>query len=558
MKLHFLFLVFLLGIMLFLPHFSLAQPYQSGPQVLTFFSDVDDTDQPYALYLPPKYDPKKKYPLVVMLHGAGSNHRLALRRVFGKSNEGDESDAEATRYFPKWDDVEYIVAATNGRGTAGYQGFREKDVMDMLRDVKKRFSIDDDRCYLTGLSMGGGGTVWIGLSYPDLWAAIAPVCAANYAESSDLAPNAGNMAVHFFHGEKDPVVPVQSSRDWVKRLKDLGFPNIEYTEFPGVQHDSWVKSYENAQIFKYFSQFKRNPYPTHVHHVSADCQHGKAYWVQILSIEPGKTGSIDAQDLGKNAISVKTNNVNNFSLNPKFSQGVIRFTIDGQEVICENPKEANHFFSFYKKNGKWQQNGDTADVPNLSKIYGTEGPIKAAFASKHVYVYGTADNPTPEELQLRIDIATKAADWSADRGWFMGRVKFYPVVMADKELRQSDFEMANLILFGTKETNTIIAKEANQLPLHLSLNDTKTHGLFYIFPINGRYWAINSGIPWWEGASLKSWFLPQPQMSIYNYKDFALYKGKADNVISEGFFDSKWQLNGDVKQVLNANGVIVK
>jgi dipeptidyl aminopeptidase/acylaminoacyl peptidase len=118
-----------------------AQKLKSGPQVLTFFSDVDDTEQPYGLYLPKNYDENKKYPLVVMLHGAGSNHRLSLRRVFGKSNANGETDVEATRYFPEWKDVEYIVASPYARGTMGYQGVAEQDVMDVLADVKSRVDI---------------------------------------------------------------------------------------------------------------------------------------------------------------------------------------------------------------------------------------------------------------------------------------------------------------------------------------------------------------------------------------------------------------------------------
>src|SRR4051794_39690282 len=109
-----------------------AQTLQTGPQVLTFFSDVDDTDQPYALYLPNDFNPAKKYPLIVSLHGAGSNHRLNLRRVFGKSNLAGETDTEATRYFPKFREVEYIVASPLARGTMGYQGIAEKDVYDVL------------------------------------------------------------------------------------------------------------------------------------------------------------------------------------------------------------------------------------------------------------------------------------------------------------------------------------------------------------------------------------------------------------------------------------------
>lgn len=172
-----------------LPTQVAAQRLESGPQVLTFFSDVDDTEQPYGLYLPPDYDATKAYPLVISLHGAGSNHRLNLRRVFGKSNADGENDVEASRYFPEWEDVDYIVASPFARGTVGYQGVAEKDVMDVIADVKRRFSIDENRMYLTGLSMGGGGTLWIGLTRPDLWAAIAPVCPAPPDGTEDFAPS---------------------------------------------------------------------------------------------------------------------------------------------------------------------------------------------------------------------------------------------------------------------------------------------------------------------------------------------------------------------------------
>jgi len=61
-----------------------------------------------------------------MLHGAGSNHRLALRRVFGKSNLKGESDVEATRYFPEWRDIDYIVATPLARGTMRVPRHSEK------------------------------------------------------------------------------------------------------------------------------------------------------------------------------------------------------------------------------------------------------------------------------------------------------------------------------------------------------------------------------------------------------------------------------------------------
>ena len=94
----------------------------------------------------------------------------------------------------------------------GYQGIAEKDVYDVLAGVKTPLPIDEDRVYLTGLSMGGGGTLWLGLTRPDIWAAIAPVCPAPAQGLEELAPNALNLPVHLFHGDEDRAVPVEVSR----------------------------------------------------------------------------------------------------------------------------------------------------------------------------------------------------------------------------------------------------------------------------------------------------------------------------------------------------------
>ena len=80
------------------------------------------------------------------------------------------------RYFPPVRDVDFLIAAPYARGTMGYRGIAEKDVYDVLADVERRFPVDEDRVYLTGISMGGGGALWLGLTRPDVWAAVAPVC----------------------------------------------------------------------------------------------------------------------------------------------------------------------------------------------------------------------------------------------------------------------------------------------------------------------------------------------------------------------------------------------
>ena len=109
-----------------------AQVYASGPQVLTYISDVDDSEQTYGLNVPPAFDPSKLYPLVLSLHGAGSNHRLNLRQVFGKGQQPGESMAQVSRSFPPLPAVHYLVASVLARGTMGPRG--RQDGGDSGRD----------------------------------------------------------------------------------------------------------------------------------------------------------------------------------------------------------------------------------------------------------------------------------------------------------------------------------------------------------------------------------------------------------------------------------------
>ena len=543
------------GLIVFFTGICFGQKLTAGPQVLSFFSNTDDTEQPYALYLPKKFSGKKKYPLVIMLHGAGSNHRLALRRVFGKSNAAGETDVEASLYFPEWQDVNYIVAAPYARGTAGYQGFVEKDVYDMLDDIKRRFRVDENRIYLTGLSMGGGGTLSLGLRRPDIWAALAPVCPATPDSDTRLADNLLNVPVHFFHGDADQAVPVKISREWVKHLKERDF-TVEYAEYPGVAHNSWEKAYENGFIFKWFDQFRRNPYPDRARLTTYQYKYNRAYWLQINKFTPEIGASIDARFTGNNQIVVHTLRLQAFTLQlknlPKFNPSKpLRILVDGQKFHF-SVKEAAHFSK--KDTATWEN--VPYPTPANAKQPGAEGPIGETFASRHIYVYGTMDNPAPEVMKARMDTALRAADWSVDRGAFLGRVKFYPRVLADKDVRPSDLESSNLILFGNKETNSIIAKYSDHLPLEMDSKATD-YGLFYVFPIDKRYVAVSSGLPWWTGAEMTGWrFLPPAQGLLSTYKDFLFFKGSAKNVLAEGYFDDNWRVPESAVPALKESGVI--
>jgi poly(3-hydroxybutyrate) depolymerase len=511
-----------------------AQTARTGPQVLTFLSSVDDTDQPYALYLPKNYAAGKKYPLVISLHGENSNHRLNLRRVFGRGNMLGETEAEATRYFPPLRDVDFIVASPLARGTLGYQGIPEKDVYDVLADVRIRFSVDDDRVYLTGLSMGGGGALWLGMTRPDVWAAIAAVCPAPPEEAMAFAPNALNLPVRLFHGSADALIPVILSRSWNDRLRELD-THVEFTEYPHGRHNSWDKAYENGAIFDWFAQFKRNPYPDRVRFVTDRYKYRRAYWVRMDALTPGKQASIDANFTALNTIDVVTRGLDAFSLeiatHPKYSSGrPLKLTIDGVRVPV-----GKGAVSFVRADNKWIQRmyrcGENEKRPGL------EGPIRDAVADRHIYVYGTADSPADDVLEARKAMAARASEW--------GRVLLSLRVAADRDVSESDIRSSNLVLFGTKETNSLIAKLAARAPVELNAG-AADYGLVYVYPNGEHYILVNSGLPWWTDVELMRGFsfryLPGSYVLLSSLPDYVLFRGSLEHAVTEGFFDRHWKL----------------
>jgi poly(3-hydroxybutyrate) depolymerase len=266
-------------------------PYRTatGELVKAYRAGWDGTLQPYALYVPRGYDGQRKnadkklaWPLVVALHGAFSDHKHNLRRVFGLDNRPGETDAEASRNQLPLPDVPAFVVSPLGRGELmGYDGLGYDDVMRVIADVRSAYPIDPERITLTGLSMGGGGTWAIGLRHPELFAALAPVCAVadfrrmvqpadaalyDLARLDALSPaaiaeNAAHQQVFIFHGDKDPVIPVGDSRQMAARYKALGWlgKNVHYTEYPGVQHSAWIPAYKDAELLKMLAALKRDP-----------------------------------------------------------------------------------------------------------------------------------------------------------------------------------------------------------------------------------------------------------------------------------------------------------
>jgi predicted esterase len=209
-------------------------------------SAIDDTVQPYRFYIPTNYDAKKKWPMVVTLHGMGGDENSffagydngAIRRVAEKRG--------------------YIVVCPKGRGPYSmYLAAAERDVIDVISGMKRDFSIDDDRVYLMGHSMGGYGSWSIAVNNPDVFAAIGPIAGGGTPFSRPKLKAITHIPWVVVHGDNDPTVPVEESRKMIKAGKELGV-EIKYIEVPGGNHgDVVVPAFKD--IFDWFDAHKRRP-----------------------------------------------------------------------------------------------------------------------------------------------------------------------------------------------------------------------------------------------------------------------------------------------------------
>ncbi len=206
-------------------------------------SKVDDTLQPYRIFVPATYDGSKPYPLVVALHGMG-----------GDENSYFDSRAYGTGAFTKEAERRgYIAVCPKGRNPASmYAGSAETDVLDVIAEVRRAYRIDPGRIYLTGHSMGGFGTWSVAMSHPELFAAIAPISGGGNPAGMAKIAKIPELVVH---GDDDKTVPVERSRNMVAAAKALGV-EIKYVEIAGGDHIT-VAARTFTDVFDWFDAHKR-------------------------------------------------------------------------------------------------------------------------------------------------------------------------------------------------------------------------------------------------------------------------------------------------------------
>ncbi len=228
-----------------------SEPRQSAKQFK--FTRTQTQTVNYLLYLPPGYeaDSAKKWPLMLFLHGAGERGSELTRVAI----HGPPRLVNSGTNFPF-----ILVSPQCPEG----QRWTNDALVGLLDDVQATYRVDKSRVYVTGLSMGGYGTWSLGSSYPERFAAIAPICGGGdlisvLLSTREKAGALRSLGVWAFHGAKDPVVPLVESQRMVDAFKKAGVKEVKLTVYPEADHNSWTETYNNPEFYEWMLKHQRQP-----------------------------------------------------------------------------------------------------------------------------------------------------------------------------------------------------------------------------------------------------------------------------------------------------------
>ena len=433
------------------------------PRRETFISSIDGSVQYYAVN-PPIPGFAERPALFFSLHGADV-----------------EAINQARSYTPKkWG---YIVAPTNRRPYGfSWEDWGRMDALEVLDLAKKKFGIDEDRVYLTGHSMGGHGTWYMGATYPDKFAAIGPSAGwitfqsyrfshakvettevkqmmSRAGASSDLfalVDNYRHFGVYVIHGEKDDNVPIEQSYMMLEHLKPI-HKDLVFHEQPGAGHWWDISPEPGSDCVDWkplFDFFARHAVP------GAD----RRFTADFTTANPGISSrdgwaAIDAQEHQLEFSSVHltlttdlsrvqgtTDNVSRLSIDKKsFHTGATATVeLDSQTVTVRMDSLATDALWFGKEKGKWRQVGPPSAAGKNARRYGT---FKESFRNRMALVYGTAG--TKEENTW----AFHRARYDAEKLWYQGNASVD--VLADTEFVPSREPDRNVVLYGNSRTHRL-------------------------------------------------------------------------------------------------------
>ena len=207
----------------------------------------------YRLFVPRSLKPKKRYPLIVWLHGlgeSGSDNGIHLRQVLLMIDDPEHLEkfpffllaVQCPRSDPAWF---HGGSEATGSGSSGKSGEMGSVTVEILRKVMREYPVDQDRVCLSGVSSGGGGCWEMAMRYPQLFAAVAPMSSGGGEVSR--ADRLVDIPIWAFHNRNDTATRPDGVQRMVAAVKEAGGERIHLTVVPGGGHDCWRVAFKEHE-----------------------------------------------------------------------------------------------------------------------------------------------------------------------------------------------------------------------------------------------------------------------------------------------------------------------
>lgn len=542
---------------------------QKGLVVRGFRSKIDGTVQPYGLVIPESYtfSGKSQYRLDLWFHGRGER-TCEVQFIAGRMRQVGRISPQDT-----------IVLHPYGRYSNAFKFAGEIDVFEALAHAQQHYRVDDDRIAVRGFSMGGAGCWQMAVHYPDLFFAASP--GAGFSETPEflkffqketLRPtwfekklwqmydcdlyvaNLRQLPTVAYSGENDiqkqaaDIMEAAAAREGL-RLTHLIGPQTGHT----IHRDSLI---EIEQRLSHLAERGRRKSPREIHFVTPTLRYNRCNWVTVTGLaEHWVPARVDAKIERGNRISIETKNVT--GLQVEFAPGHSPFAldepvtliVDGVTLDGGRPSTSLDFrCEVYRdrdsrwKSGVWNTDG-------LRKTHKRQGPIDDAFMDSFLVV-----RPTGTARHEAIDQWTTSELDHFLKHWrqqFRGDAR----VRNDTDVTKSDIASHNLILFGDPQSNEVISRLNERLPVGWEGDrvvagdagfDAKHHAPILIYPNPenpSRYVVLNSGFTYREFAYLNNARqVPKlPDWAVVDVRTPAdsLWPGR---IVAADFFDETWKL----------------